>query len=118
MSLKRVFRGRTKTWTGTVKVNGVARNLATDKLFFTVKETFAKTDGEALFQHTITSGITLTNTAGGVFSYGVYPADTENCPTSRKVYQYDLSIVYASGEKHTLDSGSLEVVPDVTNSTS
>lgn len=120
MNIKRVYRGRTKLWTATVKVGGVVRDLSTDKLFFTAKENYSHTDGQALFQHTITSGITITDTTNGVFTYGVFPDDTASIslPNKRKVYYYDLKIVYSTGEAHTLDEGTLEVNADVTNATS
>lgn len=118
MSIKRVFKSCVKEWTGTVKVSGVARNLATDQIYFTAKDRFSTTDGAALFQHTITSGITITDTTGGVFTYGVLVGDTDTCPDARTVYRYDICIIYATGEKYTLDEGTLEVLPAVTSATS
>lgn len=118
MSLKRVVKDCVREWAGTVKVSGVARNLATDQIYFTAKDVFSATDGAALFQHTITGGITITNTTGGQFTYGVLMGDTDTCPNARTVYFYDLCIIYATGERYTLDSGTLEVLPSVTSATS
>ena len=117
-SVKRVYRGRSKLWTGIVSVAGVGRDLSNDQIYFTVKSNYSQTDGQALFQHTITSGITITDTTNGVFTYGVLPGDTDACPAARTVYRYDLTIIYQSGDRYTLDEGTLEVNPDVTSATS
>jgi hypothetical protein len=110
-------RGRTKRWIVTVKVAGEVRNVTWDTFFFTVKQKFSEADNAALFQLTLGTGITLYAPTLGKIMISIAPEDTENCPAQRTVYQYDLSIVYNTGEKYTLTEGTLAVEPDVTNST-
>jgi len=113
----RIKRGRTKRWIVTVKVGGVPRDVSDDTFFFTVKERFSDTDDAALFQLITGEGISLYDPTHGKILVTIEPGDTQGCPSQRTVYQYDLSILYDSGEKYTLTEGSFAVEPDITNAT-
>lgn len=113
----RMKRGRTKRWIVTVKVGEIVKNVTEDLFFFTVKARYSDADNVALFQLKNNSGISMYDPTHGKILISVAPEDTEDCPPQRTVYQYDLSMVYVSGEKYTITEGTLAVEPDVTNST-
>jgi len=113
----RIKRGRTKRWIVTVKVGGLTRDVTNDTFWFTVKQRFSDADNAALFQLTNGSGISLYDPTHGQILVAIDPGNTDGCPSQRTVYQYDLSIKYASGQKYTLSEGSFAVEPDITNST-
>ena len=100
-----------------MKVQGVTRDVSADTFWFTVKERFSDSDVAALFQLTNGSGISMYDPTHGKILITIDPGDTQGCPSQRTVYQYDLSILYDSGEKYTLTEGSFAVEPDITNAT-
>jgi len=113
----RVTRGRTKKQTQRVLIAGVARDITNDLIWMTVKDLYSETDGQALFQLSIGSGISLSDPTNGYYQWTIDPSHTSSCPSQRTVYKYDRKILFDTGEAYDLAKGEFAVEPDVTNTT-
>jgi hypothetical protein len=121
MSKITVVRGDTKLIQITALQNGVAVDLAGCDLWFTVKDSKQRSDSDAVIQKTIGDGISVGSpTTNGQFTVTIDPEDTEDLPFGEKdilSYYWDCQLKNGSDQIFTFASGTLEVTPDVTRST-
>jgi hypothetical protein len=111
MQILTMFRGNTKKLDAALTLGGVAIDLTTKSLYFTVK--LDPTSTSNLFQKSIGAGITLTNAVGGLAQIVIDPADTTGLASNQKRLWFDLE--YVSGtEIYTVADGRLVVNPDIT----
>jgi len=113
----RVARLEGRKYNCTVTTDGVAQNLAGCYLTFTVKQLLSHTDGQALFQLSIGSGITVTDTTGGAYDLTIHSTATSNVTKSGKneTYYFDHRIQLPSGRIKVMEEGDFVVTPNVTD---
>ncbi len=114
-----VVRGDTHTLVTQVLRAGVPIDLTPCQLFFTVKNRLTDADVAALFQKTLTSGITLSDQliSPGECQITIIPADTATLGLTSElpfVAVYDLQLIEPSTRVTTIMRGSFIVYPDVT----
>lgn len=97
---------------------GAPVNITGKTLIFTVKARYSDADNAAIAQKkTPSSGITITNGAGGLATVTLQPADTRNLTDQWQTLVWDLQLVDGTNV-YTVASGTLQVTPDVTVSIS
>jgi hypothetical protein len=104
-------RGDKREITLTVTSNGSPLNLTGKRVLWAAKR--STLDAQALIsKSSATSGITLTNPAGGIATVTLDPADTSGFPDT-VVLQWDAQVDDNPLNPQTVDSGTLTVYPDV-----
>jgi hypothetical protein len=97
------------------KADGTPQSLTGATLTFTAKDRLTDAD-PGVIQKTTGGGITIDDAANGLASVTILPADTSGF-TGPRTLLWDVQMdVAAFGDKKTLDSGKLYVLPDVTRS--
>jgi hypothetical protein len=114
----RMAKNESRKWNCQVSSDGEALSLTGCSLSFTVKSALTQTDGQALFQLSIGSGITLVNTVSGVYTLEISTLCTSNVALSanNQTYYFDHRIKLSTGAVKQLESGQLIITPCVTNS--
>lgn len=60
------------------------------------------------------SGISITNGVGGLFTVTISPGDTEALPAEPVTLYYDIQVRSTTGEIYTVTTGTISVSPDIT----
>jgi len=109
-----IIRGDTTVFTLTLTDQaGAAVNLTSTTVFFTVKESLADADDDALIAKSTDSH---SNPSGGVTAITLTSTDTAITPGA---YIYDIQVKNTTdGAIQSVASGIYEVLPDVTQRTS
>lgn len=110
-----ITRGDGKVFNLAITQNGAAFNPTGRSIWFTVKIKAA--DTVFVFQKSSTDspgGITITNAAAGEATMEITPQDTEGLPFHDTILAFDLKLVDSTGKPHTLTSGELTVVANIT----
>ena len=113
----RMARGESRSYRCTVTSDSVAYSLNGCSLSFTVKSKLTHTDGQALFQLYIGSGITINNTTGGIYTLDISAANTSLAPKddSNLKYYFDHRIKTSAGGVKQLEAGEFVITPNVTD---
>lgn len=101
----------------TVKKDDLVYDISAAELFFTLKMNPAQGDDKALIAKKSGQGISIDNGPLGIAFVQLDATDTDHLLPDRKLY-YDVQLKTATGEIHTVDSGTFIVKQDVTKSTS
>ena len=86
------------------------------KLWFTVKTNYIQTDPGELQLTSPSSGLVLTSAADGEVTMTI--TNTQSAALTAQTYVYDIQFKDVNGKITTLETGTLEVKPQVTTSTS
>ena len=109
----RVVRGDSYSFDVAVLLDDEPYQLTNVSLTMTAKWSREDSDANAVFQKTLTSGITITSVADGTLQIDLSPSDTASLPPTEVVLKYDIQLV--DGLKvYTVARGDLYVSPDVT----
>jgi len=113
----RIAKGEARVWNCAVTTDGISQDLTGCSLSFTVKQKLSYTDGQALFQLSIGSGIVIVNTTSGQYQLTVSTSSTSATPKSNNntVYNFDHRIKLPSGNVKVLEQGEFIVTPGVTD---
>jgi hypothetical protein len=113
----RIAKGEARVWNCTVTTDGTPQNLMGCSLSFTVKQKLSYTDGQALFQLSLGSGIQISNTTSGQYVLTVSGTNTSSVAKSSNntVYNFDHRIKLPSGNVKVLEQGEFVVTPGVTD---
>lgn len=101
-------------YTFTITEGGVAKDLSSASVWFTIKEDAIDTDAEAKLSLTGGSGIDMTNAATGILVVQFASGSTANLEGS---WVYDLQIKL-TGKVITVAWGKIEFLPNITRATS
>jgi hypothetical protein len=102
-----IVQGDSVTLTVTVTSGGVAKNLTSA----TIKWSCARSaDGSAALSKTTSSGITITNAAGGIFQVALSKTDTA---ALLGYYYHEAEVTDAGGNVSTVMTGHLTVTQDL-----
>ena len=113
-----MHRGDTFQFTLTVTQNNAAFNLTSATIRMTAKWRYDDADVDAVFTvSTSTSGIVITNAAGGLATVTLVPSKTSSLPANRVDLYYDIQVTDASNNVYTVTDGTLIVLPDVSVTT-
>jgi LytS/YehU family sensor histidine kinase len=105
-----MYRGNSKRFNFAITLGGVAENLTSKLIFFSVRR---NPSAPLMFTKSLGSGIIVTNAAGGLGYVDILPADTEALPSRETSLEYDLEYVDGSNVT-TADKGTITVLPDIT----
>lgn len=97
--------------------DGSAYDLTGATLWFTLKRDYADLDSAAELQHTIGSGIVVTNAAGGLATHTIGAIETAGLAVGL-LYRYDYKLKAADGTLKPIEAGTFSVKPYVTRATS
>jgi hypothetical protein len=106
------YRGDTVSYAMTFTTNSVAMDITGATIWFTLKKSRNDTDAQAVLQKELTSHSDPTH---GITTMSLTSTDT-NIPCGR--YFYDFQVKTLSGNIFTFLSGTVDVLEDVTRSTS
>jgi hypothetical protein len=119
---RKMFRGDTLAFQVQVfqspPFNTVPQNLTGWTLWFTVKFNTQDPDNIAVFQGTnLTNppGVTINNYAQGLATPSMPPVSTRGFPDGVTSLFYDVQAMDPSGNIYTVEAGTVDVLPDVTN---
>lgn len=122
MTALSMYRGDSLTVTETIGPSGLDANGITNWLFwFTAKYDPSDADAKAVVKKVPTDFQVLNPgnaTTAAVVYCNLASADTVSCPGHRVDLVFDVQAKDANGNVFTLDSGTLTVLPDVTQATS
>lgn len=103
-------RGDSAILTHTVSdINGSAVDLSASTVYFTVKTDNTLDDPDATIQKTAD----LTDPVNGSCVFSLSPSDTD---ITIREYYYDIEVAFSDTDKRTSDSGTFEILQDVTKS--
>jgi len=108
--LNNFYRGDTRDFAMTFTSNDVAYNITGAKVYFTLKKSKNDTDAQAVLQKTVTSH---TDPTAGKTTLSLSKTDTNIQPGR---YFYDFQVITSGGGVYTFLSGDVEVLEDVTRS--
>ncbi len=109
-----MFRGDTAKFKIKLTRAGAVENLAgTQNIWFTAKRKFDDTYAQAIIAKFIGSGITITDTTGGIADLKISPTDTSSLEPSRVTLVYDVQYKDSALDLWTVASGKMFIVPDV-----
>lgn len=111
-NISNFYRGDTNTIGLTITSNSIAYDITGSTIWFTLKKNKNDADSQASLQKEVTSH---TNPSGGITAITLSATDTNIQPGK---YFYDIQMKTSGGEIYTLASGTVEVLEDVTRSTS
>ena len=119
MTALEITRGDTRTLDVTCfQPDGVtALDITGFDLWWTAKRTTGDPDPGVMQKTTATGGIAVTGAASGLATVTIDPADTSALPGVTQLV-WDLQARDPAGRIHTLASGTLTVLADVTRATS
>ena len=112
-STARITRRRGDTWS--ISITGLGAIADREALWLTIKQTFAKTDTEAVLQVTDADEITVDDETAGDITIAVDAETT--AALEPRVYEYDIQVRRTTGQVQTLAIGRFEVAADVTRAT-
>lgn len=98
--------------------NEVVINMTGYTVWMTAKNYISDVDLSAVFQKTLSSGITLTNATLGQVRVVLSPTDTSSLGDVTSYLHYDIQMKNGSGQIFTIIKGVITVTPDITRSTS
>ena len=87
-------------------------------IWMTAKSALADIDADAVFQKTISDGVTVIDDEAGTIQVDVEPDDTIDLDATRQRLFYDVQVEDVNNKVRTIRSGRLVVKPDVTISVS
>jgi Tfp pilus assembly protein PilV len=108
MTDRSIYKGTSKTYLITYKVNGVVANITGFTFYFSVKKMESQPNSSALISKTITTHSDPTN---GQTQIILSPTDT-NIPTG--VYIYDIIVLDTSNNRYRVDGGKFTILATVT----
>lgn len=86
-----------------------------EEIWFTVKADYADEDGDAVIAKTLSGGgIAITSAIDGEAQITVDPEDTEDLPSRRLDYPFDVQVKMLTGEIATAIRGRMRISADVT----
>lgn len=105
--------GRTFQRTVTVGRYGSAENIAGASFVFTAKYDLRDSDAAAVFSCGNGDGISIVSAPAGEFSLTIVPGKTSGLPVRQEplVLKYELIYLPSTGEKWTLLTGNLTIIP-------
>jgi hypothetical protein len=109
----RLVRNDDYPFSGDIEVDGSPLNLTGATITMTAKWSYKHTSN--VFQlSNATSGITVTDAAGGEVDVEIPASATATLPDTETPLVYDIEVLTASGKTHTVARGTLLVLPDAT----
>ena len=117
-TLIRMFRGDTKAITLTIQRNNAAVNLTGMTIWLTAKRKVSDLDAAAIFQKSTAGGIVVSSPAtAGIAVATIAPADTSGLEDEILNLVCDVQVKDSGGTITTVSSFTLQVLPDVTRTT-
>ena len=113
---RQLFAGDDYDYTINVKVNGVAQDLASAKIWFTIKAHHSDADVDALLAYTEADQIAIqAPTTDGQFIVSFLAADTTDLAG---LWWYDCKVLFNTGKIAHVAYGQIEFLPTITRATS
>ena len=119
-----IVRGDSRTYYIDVSINGVPLDVTGYTAWFTAKYAPTDADTAAAVRKGMSSSLTgvtiIADPATGINSriqVQLGPADTASIPAKATTLHYDVQIKTPSGDIYTVTRGDLQVLPDITNTT-